>query len=148
MTSQCPACGARWENGRTCQDNFYQMLFWENENPANGVVHHLMVLCYHLQHPHLYSEDGLGYALGLLKEMLVEEKSLAEIRNQKRKTVDSGRRNWKVTARPESKGSYRNPVHWSMRAADVVAAGEEQYIEQVKTWARFVYKDLQTAENL
>jgi hypothetical protein len=31
----------------TCQDNFYQMLYWEAENPALGIVHHLMVLSSH-----------------------------------------------------------------------------------------------------
>ena len=50
---RCPECGAVLHDGETCEAYFHQMLFWEAENPANGEVHHLAVLCYHLQHPHL-----------------------------------------------------------------------------------------------
>jgi hypothetical protein len=58
----CPECGAVRHGDTTCQDGFHQMLFWENEDPANGAVHHLMVVSYHIQHPSLYSPEGLENA--------------------------------------------------------------------------------------
>ena len=68
---RCPECGASWTNGQTCDDYFHQMLFWEVENPGDGAeVHHLMVLCYHLQHPSLYSPAGLSEARRLLAEFV------------------------------------------------------------------------------
>lgn len=55
----CAACGALHFADATCQDDFYQMLYWESELMAESVdlmeTHFLMVACYHLQHPHLYS---------------------------------------------------------------------------------------------
>ncbi len=76
-TSRCPDCGAAHATGVTCQDDFHQMLFWEAEEPARGEVHHLMVLCYHLQHPGLYSPAGLQHALGLLEDFVVRGQSPA-----------------------------------------------------------------------
>ena len=39
----CTECGAKWHEEKTCQDSFYQMLFWENEYPGHREVHHFMV---------------------------------------------------------------------------------------------------------
>jgi Family of unknown function (DUF5946) len=50
----CPGCAVEWQGVITCQEAFFQMLFWEVENPIYGEFHHLMVLCCHLQHPSLY----------------------------------------------------------------------------------------------
>jgi len=60
------------------------MLYWENEVLANGEVHHLLVLCYHLQHPRLYSPAGLGYAIQLLRDFLVGGLSPQEVRRESR----------------------------------------------------------------
>ena len=59
----CSECGETLADGRTCADDFHQLLFWENERPELGEVHHLLVLCYHLQHPSLYSAEGLALSL-------------------------------------------------------------------------------------
>jgi hypothetical protein len=143
----CPSCGAAWSEGRTCQDDFYQMLYWENEDPELGVVHHLMVLCYYLQHPELYSPRGLEEGLGLLKTFL-SGKSAQEVRAANRARVDSGAREWKVTARPGSTGAYAHPVAWRTRAADVVAGGKDGYVEGVRAWAQSIYEDLRASGNL
>jgi hypothetical protein len=50
------------------------MLYWEAEYSEYGVVHHLMVFCYHLQHPRLYSPQGLEVGKRLLTDFL--ERSL------------------------------------------------------------------------
>lgn len=139
----CPECDAALPAGQTCQDHFHQMLFWEGEDPANGEVHHLTVLCYHLQHPHLYSPDGLHQARRLLTEFIVLHQPPQQVRRANRRQVDSGQRQWKITARPGQAGAYAQPVGWTMHAAEVIAGGIENYRASVRRWAEAVYADLQ-----
>ena len=147
-TPHCPECGSPLVEGVTCQDHFHQMLFWEAENPALGIVHHLMVLCYHLQHPSLYSPDGLTLSIRLLDEFVSQGITPQEVRRRKHKALDSGRRAYTITARPDSRGSYSHPVIWSMVAADVVAAGKDRYCDSVRAWARSAYEALSASGNL
>jgi len=70
MTERCPECGVQWKDEQTCRDDFDQMLYWESEDAARWAVHHLMVLCYHLQHPSLYSAEGLVAARQLLADFI------------------------------------------------------------------------------
>lgn len=142
MNQHCPSCGAYLPDGVTCDNHFHQLLFWEAENPALGIVHHLMVLCYHLQHPPLYSAEGLAEGKKLLVAFVAEGVSTEEMRRRNRDRVDSGRRSWKVTARPDSRGAYQQPVRWMMTAADVVAGGADRYCDNVQAWARSVYDTL------
>src|SRR5687768_18585806 len=96
----CPECGAPQVGGKTCQDDFHQMLYWESEDPTLGEVHHLMVLCYHLQHPGLYSPEGLTAAKNLLVSFLEEGLSTEEVRRRNRSRLDSGKRTFKIKATP------------------------------------------------
>jgi Family of unknown function (DUF5946) len=136
QSQSCPECGAPWQGVQTCEDYFHQMLFWEAENPAYGAQsHHLMVLCYHLQHPSLYSPEGLEFAQQLLVEFLEHGRTPEQIRLRNRHHVDSSRRNWKITGAGEARGSYTHAMRWSMTAADVVAGGVEHYCDRVRSWA-------------
>ncbi|HEX2908544.1 MAG TPA: DUF5946 family protein [Phototrophicaceae bacterium] len=140
---RCPECGADWTNDATCQDHFHQMLFWENEYPEKTLaVHHLLVLCYHLQHPSLYSPEGLTYARGLLADFVVRGQTPQQVRREKREQVASDKRNFKIIGTPEAHGFYTFPVVWTMTAADVVAGGVEAYDGNIKTWARSIYEVL------
>jgi hypothetical protein len=118
------------------------MLYWENEDPARGNVHHLMVLCYHLQHPTLYSTEGLVVARRLLADFVERGLNPAEVRLKNRNSVDSGQRNWSITARPGNQGAYEKPIIWTMTAADVVAGGADAYMDNVRAWAEAVFRDL------
>ncbi len=123
------------------------MLFWEAEYPADGAeVHHLMVLCYHLQHPSLYSPEGLNEARRLLAEFVEHGLSPAEARQRNRARVDSRRRNWKIKGTAESRGSYRHAVVWDMTAADIVAGGAENYCNNVRGWAQSINDALKTMQ--
>lgn len=134
--------------GTTCQEYFHQMLFWESENPGYGVVHHLLVLCYHLQHPSLYSPDGLDYSRQLLVDFLEHGLSTQEVRQNSRDQVSSTNRKWKVTGRPGSQGEYKYPVHWKMTAKDVVSGGAEHYVDNVRKWAEMTLEDLRESGNM
>ncbi len=142
MTIQCPECGARLASGLSCRDYFDHMLFWENEDPARWEVHHLMVLCYHLQHPSLYSVEGLAFSRRLLANFIDQGLSTENARSVYRERVDSGKRDWPITARPGNQGAYERPITWTMTAADVVAAGAERYCECVRLWAREINDSL------
>lgn len=139
----CPTCG-----GTNCQENFHQMLFWEAEFPEYGVVHHLLVLSYHLQHPHLYSREGLASSKQLLVDFLENGLSTEDVRKKNRSKVASDNRQWKITARPDSQGAYKSPVTWTMTAADVVAGGSDNYCENVRQWANSIYTSLKNSRNL
>lgn len=139
-TKPCPSCGA---NGDNCEADFHQMLFWENERPDLTLdVHHLLVLCYHLQHPHLYSVEGLENALVLLEDFVGKGLSPQYIRKRNAPKVDSGKRKFTVTARPDSIGSYPKQPQWTMTAADVVAGGLVDYRANIHQWAKSIYEAL------
>ena len=148
MPQTCPECGAEWHGAETCQQHFYQMLAWEQENLDNWAVHHLMVLCYHLQHPSLYSPTGLNEAMRLLERFVEQGATPQDIRRQQSATVNSRNRTWKITGTPDSHGAYHQPIQWTMTAANVIANGENQYCASVRTWARSVYEALRASGNL
>ncbi|MBI1276603.1 MAG: hypothetical protein GC179_00605 [Anaerolineaceae bacterium] len=147
-TNVCPECGVMWQEGETCETDFHQMLFWEHEESSRWEVHHLMVLCYHLQHPSLYSQDGLANGIGLLTAFVRDGIAPSEIRRRTKEKVNSKNRDWKITARPDSKGAYGHPVIWTMRATDVIARGADHYVESIREWAQSAYDSIQAAENL
>jgi hypothetical protein len=147
MTSveRCPECGAAWREGVTCQDHYHQMLAWEMEDPRLGVVHHLMVLCYHLQHPSLYTPEGLIFARQLLVDFVVEGVTPEEVRWRNRARLDSRHRTWKISKGVP--GAYARPVQWTMTAADATAGGMAGYCDSVRAWARSVHAALAASGN-
>lgn len=141
MTYNCPECGATLADGGNCRDLFDQMLFWEADAPNSlGSVHYLTVICYHLQHPGLYSPEGLQAAIKLLVDFIENDVKPQTVVKHERARVDSSRRIWKIKGTPASPGVYPRPVHWSMTAADVIAGGRNNYCENVNLWARSVLK--------
>lgn len=145
----CPECGAAWIAGLTCQDHFHQMLAWEVESPETfGAAHHLTVLSYHLQHPSLYSREGLRGAVALLEDFLVRGISPQAVRSRDRAELDSGRRSYKIKRTPASQGAYDHPVRWTMTADRLTAGGPAGYVEQVHTWARSILEDLTNSGNM
>jgi len=146
--ARCPECGAPTPEGRTCADDFHQMLAWEVEDPRRWEVHHLTVLCYHIQHPSLYSPRGLQGAMQLLSQFLEQRLSTEEVRRHIRRQVDSGKRSSPITARPGAEGAYAHPVAWPMTAAAVVAGGAGDYCDNVRAWAESTLAALKATGNL
>lgn len=139
----CPECGAAWTDERRCRDCFDQMLAWEFEDPGGaGAVHHLTVLCYHLQHPSLYSPDGLAWARAALAEFVEQGTSPQEMRRRSARALDSGTRAWKVTGAP---ASYAVQPHWTLTVVDAAAGERAGHCARVQAWARSVHAALAAA---
>lgn len=143
----CPECGATWTEGQSCTEMFYQLLGWEFEHRLLD-VHHLLVLCYHLQHPSRYSPAGLEAAKQLLVDFLEKGVSPQAMAHEMRGVVDSGRRSFKLRGTPTAHGSYARPVVWTMTVADVVQGGVEGYYANVQAWAESVLATLGASSNL
>jgi len=145
MDQACPECGAPLTDERTCQEYFHQLLFWENEYPEYGEVHHLLVLCYHLQHPSLYSPEGLAEAQRLLTAFVAKGATTEDIRWRNRDRVSSDKRTWKIKATAVSYGLYPQPIHWPRTAVDVVNGGADHYCANVRQWAQSIHEILRAS---
>lgn len=147
--NRCPECGAVWRDGLTCRDHFDQMLAWEFEDPEGaGALHHLTVLSYNLQHPSVYSPEGLEMAKQLMGQFISDEVSPKQVRRQNRQTLDSGKRSFKIAGTPEAQGVYTAPVRWTTTAGDVTAGGVDGLCARVQAWAHTVYAALKRSGNL
>jgi hypothetical protein len=119
------------------------------EDPAGaGKLHHLTVLCYHLQHPSLYSPETLKSAKQFLGGIIENKMSAQELLEINRKTLASNKRTWKVKGTPENHGSYSFKIKWSMTASDIFSHGLSSYTELVQKWAESIYEDLKVSGNL
>ncbi len=147
--TRCPECNADWKDGLTCRDHFDQMLAWEFEDPGGaGAVHHLTVLCYNLQHPGIYSPEGLDWAKTLLVDFMTNDLSISEARQRQSIDADSGTRTFKITGTPDSHGRYAHPVRWSITIGDVASRGLDGYGDRVRAWAASILAALQNSANI
>lgn len=121
------------------------MLAWEWEYPGYWDVHHLMVLCYHLQHPSLYSPETLQHGIKMLEAFVKDGVSPQEMRQRNSAAVNSHNRTWKITGTTDAHGVYDPPIQWNYTAATVIANGAEQYCESVRAWAKATYETLRQA---
>lgn len=142
MPTICPSCGAIIPDGGACHDSFDQLLSWEWEYALYD-LHHLLVSCYYLQHPHLYSREGLAGVVELLRRWVVAGEYVFDVRESIRATVSQGRREHPITARPDNIGAYPQAVTWTMTAADVVAGEPAHYYVNIRKWAQSVVESLQ-----
>ena len=132
----CPECGAP---DNLCQIRFDEFLVLEFTDAGYGVVHHLTVAAFMVQHSSKMTPEGWQYERDLLKEFLVEKKTPAMIRRQIKNTVDSGKR----TFRFKSKTGV--PVidkhQWHKTILDVRSENAEIYCEDITAWAKSVLEE-------
>ncbi len=145
----CPECAAPLQNVENCREYINEMIRWDFEDfTGAGQVHHLTVLSYNLQHPSVYSAKGLEDAKVSLKEFLANPESFKDHDMRNRERLGSNVRDWKITGTPENHGKYAQAPIWKIRASDVVTAGLQDYVENVKQWAQSVYESLEESGNL
>jgi hypothetical protein len=141
LTSKvCLECGAAQVSDEQCGDRFNACMAKEFEDPTGyGVVHHLTVTTYMLQHPSRYSRQGWLEARTLLSDFLLKGKSPVEVRTQNRQRYDSGSRSWRVTK--GERVTELAGVTWSRTIADVRLDNSAVYCADVKLWAQAVLSD-------
>ena len=106
------------------------------------------MLSYYLHHPSLYSPEGLKNAVSLLVEFVEGGTSPGDMRRRQRDVVDSGKRTWKVTSTPNTRGAYARPPSWTLVMGDVAARGVDRYADSVRDWARSILDALKASGNL
>ena len=133
MPSTCPECGAALDE-TTCQSIFDSFLALEFSDPAYGAVHMLTVACFMIQHMR-YSDEGLVWIEKKLRDVLVNEVPVDEIRREAGRETGQGKRTWKVTRQPGERALPK--IAWSMTIADVSANTRDAttYCQMVTRWA-------------
>ncbi len=137
----CPECGAP---DTLCQIRFDEFLVLEFTDVGYGIVHHLTVAAYMLQHSSKLTKEGWLFERDLLKEFLVENKPPAFIRKQNKNIVDSGKRKFKIKSRDGL--PVINKITWTKTILDVRVENAEVYCVDVNSWARSVLDDAQGLE--
>ncbi|MBC8100158.1 MAG: hypothetical protein H7Y11_12000 [Armatimonadetes bacterium] len=143
-SQHCLECGALWRDGIACEQHYHQMLAWEFDDPRSGIVHHLTVLCYNLQHPSIYSPEGLAGAVQLLTTFLEQGITPPEMRRNIQPKVDSGKRTTKITKR-DIPAVYDSAPSWTLTIQDAIGATSDGHAERVTAWAHAVLTALKTA---
>ncbi len=132
----CPECGAP---ETLCQTRFDEFLVLEFTDAGYGIVHHLTVATYMVQHSSKLTKEGWLFERELLREFLVENKPPAFIRKQNKDIVDSGKRKFKIKSRDGL--PVINKTTWTKTILDVRTENAEVYCEDVTAWARSVLEE-------
>ncbi|MGD8405583.1 MAG: DUF5946 family protein [Anaerolineales bacterium] len=136
MSLNCPECGAP---DTACESRFHECLALEFQNSGYGVVHHLTVTAYMLQHSSQLTREGWLHECELLREFLVENKPPAFIRQQNKDLFDSGQRAFKIKSKDGK--PVINKATWSKTILDIRMDSAEDYCADVTEWAKSVLKD-------
>ncbi len=139
MIQKCSLCGAELLPDEQCRDRFDLCLAREFENPTIfGVVHHLTVPCYMLQH-NAYSQNIWIEARKMVAQFVEEGINPTEMRKQNYAKVDNGHRTWSITKGP--KLSEFETIVWTRTIADIRLDNPESYCADVELWARSILAD-------
>jgi hypothetical protein len=139
ISSSCRQCGAELSPGETCRERFERCLAHDYERPGTyGLVHHLVVACYMLQH-NGYSRPAWLAARQMVAQAVGQGLPPATLRAQNRRRLDSGRRSWRVTRGEKMAGV--EAISWSRTIADVRLETAEAYQADVRAWAESVLAD-------
>lgn len=135
----CPECGAA-----DCRSRFDEFLVLEFTDTGYGIVHHLTVAAYMLQHSSQLTREGWLHERELLREFLVEQKPPSFIRKQNRDLVDNGKRSFKIKSRDGHRIIQKST--WTKTILDVRMENAEQYCVDVTDWAKCVLEDVEVIE--
>jgi hypothetical protein len=147
MIDPCPECGAVLRDEGGCQSIFDSLLVLEFTDPGYGEVHFLTVACFMVQHGR-YSDAGLSWIQGKLRDVLERGVTAGQIRRQANREADQRTRTWKVTRQPGERPLPK--IAWSMTIADVASDHHTlteippaaRYRELVTEWARVTLAEM------
>lgn len=133
----CPQCGAPLPSDTTCSDLFYAAQLKEIDNPDYYSVHHLSVPCYMLQHD-AYSKQGWVEVYRLLQQF-IDGLTPQEARRRINQALIGTRKTFSLTKGERMPGLA--DVSWSWTIARVRLETADQYVEDVRQWARHTLSD-------
>lgn len=140
-STKCSHCGAEYFTGEDCEARFHRFLSKEFENPASyGVVHHLTVISYMLQHNE-YSRAAWLEAREILAQFIDHNLAPAEMRRRNQRAFENVQRPWRVTE--DEKLSEVDNIQWTRTIADVRLDNADLYRTDVRRWAESVLADSQ-----
>jgi len=132
----CLECGAQ---DNACEARFNECLVLEFTDAAYGIVHHLTIAAYILQHSSKLTREGWLHERYLLKEFLVENKTPAFIRQKNKDLVDCSKRTFKIKLRDSKPGISKST--WMKTILDIRMENTELYCEDVTAWAKSVLEE-------
>lgn len=139
----CQECGTQLHNVNKCSEYFDQMIAWDfSDFTSVGKFHHLTVLCYYLQHPTHYSQEGLNEAVRILQAVVENKLSDKDLYKMESERFSSHKRSWSITGSKGTYGNYSREINWSMTVFNVVKDGITKYPERIQRWADTIYSDL------
>lgn len=130
----CPECGTP-----DCQARFDSCLALEFSDPAYGAVHHLTVAAYMLQHSSKLTKEGWLEMRTLVRAFLVENKPPARIREERKDSVDRGKRQFKIKSKTGARVIEKST--WTKTICDVRAENAEIYCADIAEWAKFTLEE-------
>jgi len=137
----CPECGAP---DNLCQTRFDEFLVLEFTDAGYGVVHHLTVAAFMLQHSSKLTRAGWLFERELLREFLIEKKPPAFMRIQDKDLVDSSKRKFKIKSRDGV--PVINKTTWTKTILDVRTENAEVYCEDVTAWAKSALEEAEVVD--
>lgn len=139
MSFDCAWCGAYYATADdTCDARFDLALAREFEDPAYGIVHHLTVAAFMLQH-NRYSHAGWLWTRSLLAAFVRDGLDPAEARRQHGTELDSGQRDWSITRGPAFE--QFDQIAWTRTIAGVRFDNAADYCADIRAWAAAVVAD-------
>jgi hypothetical protein len=141
MVTTCPECGAIQTEAMTCQTAFDTFLILEFSDPAYGAVHFLTVGCFMLQHGR-YSDEGIKWMYGTLREYLEKELTPTQLRQLAAKDTSSQTRTWKVVRAKDAPPAPK--IAWSMTIMDVATqyTDADSYRALITEWGRVTMREM------
>ncbi|WP_052668571.1 DUF5946 family protein [Nitriliruptor alkaliphilus] len=118
-----------------CEARFHACLAADFSDPAYGVVHHLVVPTYGLQHG-WYTEQAAPRLVEFVLDHLDREPTDHDRREIRRLTDGA--------TRVRARGPGAAPVAWQHNVADVDVASAEAYVATVRAWAASVARTCDT----
>lgn len=139
MSDKCPQCGAALQSEMQCLERFERCLTKDYEQPATfGAVHHLIVICYMLQH-NAYSRQGWLEAREMLAQFNRQDIPPEALRKRNFRRFDSRHRQWKLVQGP--KIPQVEAIVWTRTILNVRLDTAEAYCSDAKRWATSVLED-------
>jgi len=137
VVRRCPVCGAILPGASSCEDLWYRTQEKEFTDASYGVVHHLSVPCYMIQH-NAYTRAGFWQVRDLLQRFVLGLEPQA-FRRQEGAAQDNKRRSFSFVKGEKLHALDGRP--WSFTVSDVRLDNAQDYCRDVQRWAESVLAD-------